>query len=114
MGYIMDLKDKPCVPVADEAKPMGVEQEDYLMKEIHDWLLVRDGDHCITKKFKFDDFRTAMGFVQDVAEIAELEDHHPDMCIRYNEVDVTLQTHKIGGLHENDFIFAAKIDAMGY
>lgn len=53
-----------------------------------------------------------MTFVNRVADLANSEDHHPDICIHYNRVDLTLFTHKIGGLHENDFILASKIDGI--
>ena len=63
----------------------------------------------IKKEFKFKDFKEAMVFVNKVAEIAEAEQHHPDISIFYNKVSIELSTHAIGGLSENDFILAAKI-----
>ena len=53
-----------------------------------------------------------MAFLREVEEIAESEGHHPDFCVHYSRVDFTIWTHAIGGLHENDFILAAKIDAI--
>jgi len=64
----------------------------------------------IRKRFKFKNFMEAIGFVNRVAEIAEEEGHHPDMIINYNRVTISLTTHAIGGLSQNDFIMAAKID----
>ncbi|MBI1866517.1 MAG: 4a-hydroxytetrahydrobiopterin dehydratase [Candidatus Staskawiczbacteria bacterium] len=64
----------------------------------------------IQKLFKFKDFKEAMVFVNKVADLAESEGHHPDISINYNKVNIVIWTHAIGGLHENDFILAAKID----
>lgn len=66
----------------------------------------------LRRVFEFADFREAMRFVNRVAEVAEAEGHHPDIAIHWNKVELTLWTHKIGGLHENDFILAAKVDAL--
>ena len=66
----------------------------------------------IEKSFKFKDFNEAMIFVNNVAEIAEEQGHHPDILIQWNKVTLTLWTHAIKGLHENDFIIAAKIDEL--
>ncbi len=66
----------------------------------------------ISRRFSFSTFPDAIAFVQRVADLAEEEGHHPDFEIRYNKVDITLWTHKIDGLHENDFIMAAKISEL--
>lgn len=65
----------------------------------------------ISKEFRFKDFIGAINFVERVADVAEMEGHHPDIHIKYNKVLLELSTHAIGGLSENDFIVAAKIDA---
>lgn len=68
----------------------------------------------IVKSFKFKDFKTAMEFVNKVADLAEQESHHPDILVHgWNKVRFELSTHAIGGLSENDFILAAKINALG-
>ncbi len=67
---------------------------------------------AIEREFKFEDFDEAMDFVDDVADLAAEEEHHPDIFISYNLVRLTLSTHKVGGLSRNDFILAAKIDQM--
>jgi 4a-hydroxytetrahydrobiopterin dehydratase len=84
------------------------------MGEVQDWELVRSAGQPprIRKLFKFDDFLGSMAFVDKVAALAEAEGHHPDFCVHYAEVDVTLWTHAVGGLSDNDFILAAKIDAI--
>jgi 4a-hydroxytetrahydrobiopterin dehydratase len=68
------------------------------------------GERTIGREFRFRDFRQAMDFVNSIAAIANEQDHHPDIFISYNKVQLTLSTHKIGGLSLNDFIMAAKID----
>ena len=81
------------------------------LKEINsDWEVIKD--HSIKRKFKFKDFKEAMKFVNDVADIANHEGHHPDIYIFYNIVDIELYTHAVKGLSENDFIMAAKIDKI--
>ncbi len=64
------------------------------------------------KKFSFENYQLVMAFAQDVAALAEQENHHPDMCIHYRSVEVEFSTHSHGGLTENDFIMAAKIEEL--
>jgi len=64
------------------------------------------------RAFKFEDFQAAMEFVQNVGEIAEQEDHHPDIEFGWGYANILIYTHKINGLHENDFILAAKINGL--
>lgn len=85
------------------------EVSDYLNK-VSGWSSLED--KRIEKKFNFKDFIEAMKFVNKLADLAEEQGHHPDFCVHYNEVKVTLWTHKIDGLHENDFIMASKIDEL--
>ena len=75
------------------------------------WRLVEDGK-ALKREFKFQDFFRAMSFVNAVAHIANVEDHHPDIECGWGYCRIRYQTHAIGGLHENDFICAAKIDAL--
>ncbi|KKR62638.1 hypothetical protein A2643_03765 [Candidatus Nomurabacteria bacterium RIFCSPHIGHO2_01_FULL_39_220] len=106
-----NLLKKKCVPCEDKnIKPLGrADAQDYL-DEIPGWALDQDAKK-ISKEFKFQDFIGAINFVERVADIAEEEGHHPDIHIHYNKVLLELTTHAIGGLSENDFIMAAKIDA---
>ena len=69
-------------------------------------------EHHLRREFRFDDFRQALAFVNRVGELAEQENHHPDIYLGYGRVRIDLWTHKIGGLHENDFVLAAKIDRL--
>ena len=75
------------------------------------WKLEENGARLV-RRFEFEDFKKAIEFVNRVAEIAEEQGHHPDIAIHWNKVDLVLWTHKIGGLHENDFILAAKVDQL--
>ena len=81
------------------------------MTEVPGWNL-DDQWQRIFKEYKFKDFIGAINFVNNVAEIANEEDHHPDIYIHYNKVVLELWTHAIGGLSENDFIVAAKVSAL--
>lgn len=104
------LKDKNCAPCEDKnMKPLPATGVKRLLTELTGWTLSRDGK-SIVKEMVFKDFDKAMDFVTMVADAAEFEGHHPDIDIRYNKVKLVLSTHSIGGLTENDFILAAKID----
>jgi 4a-hydroxytetrahydrobiopterin dehydratase len=74
------------------------------------WRLEANGIHRLRKSYRFSSFREAVGFVDSVADVAEAEGHHPNMCVNYDVVAMEVYTHKIRGLHKNDFILAAKID----
>ncbi len=105
------LKQK-CVPCEDKnMKPLEkADAQDYL-DEISNsgWAMDKDAKK-IFKEYKFQDFIGAINFVERVADVAEMEGHHPDIHIHYNKVLLELSTHSIGGLSSNDFIVAAKID----
>lgn len=108
----MDLTKKHCVPCEGGDPPLPDEKEDEFIKQVQDWILLRDGTHKITKQFKFKNFKESMDFVNKVADLAESEGHHPDIKIVWNKVQLDLFTHAVGGLSENDFIMAAKIDKL--
>ena len=74
------------------------------------WVVI--DDKKIKHEFKFKDFKQAITFINKVAEVAESEGHHPDIYVFYNKVVIELWTHAIGGLSENDFIVAAKIEPL--
>ena len=105
----MDLTAKKCVACEGGVPPLsGALLEPYL-KEVTGWEVV-DGKK-IRKVFTFPDFKSALAFVNKVGDIAESEGHHPDIQFGWGKVVIELTTHAIGGLSENDFILAAKIDA---
>jgi 4a-hydroxytetrahydrobiopterin dehydratase len=106
----MTLRDRKCVPCEGGAAPLSKKETKALLAQVEGWSEKRQKLH---KTRTFADFRAAMAFVGRVADLAEAEGHHPDFCVHYNRVDFTVWTHAIGGLSENDFILAAKIDALG-
>lgn len=102
-----DLASKKCAPCT--AKTPKVEPTKERMAEIPGWS-VKDGR--LFRAYSFPDFPAALSFVNRAGAIAEAEQHHPDLAIHdWNKVDVSIWTHEIGGLSENDFILAAKIGA---
>jgi 4a-hydroxytetrahydrobiopterin dehydratase len=105
------LKEKHCVPCEGGTKPFDGDQILELKKELApDWRVVENKK--LKKEFPFENFKRGMAFAQEIAMIAEEENHHPDICIHYTNVEVELSTHAIGGLSENDFIMAAKMDEL--
>ena len=107
----MELNQKKCIPCEAGTPPLEEEKVNELLKEIPSWTL-KDGH--LYKKFKFKNFIEAMKFVNEVADIAENEGHHPDFSVHYNRVEIELFTHAIKGLSENDFILAAKIEKLNH
>ena len=75
------------------------------------WLVINQ--HHLEKEFKFPDFRQALAFTNRVGELAEQQNHHPDIYLAWGKVKLTLWTHKIDGLTESDFVFAAKVNQVG-
>ena len=107
-----DLSAKRCVPCEGGTKPLSGEKISAYQPKVPDWAVSEDG-LFISRDFRFKDFKEAIAFVNEVADIAEFEGHHPDMSVHgYRSVRVTLSTHAIKGLSENDFILAAKIDKI--
>ena len=106
----MDLAKKHCVSCEGGTPSLPNEKEDELIKQTPDWTLLRDGTHRIHRMFTFKNFKEAISFVNKIAELAESEGHHPDIKIVYSKVQLDLFTHAVGGLSENDFIMAAKIN----
>ncbi len=108
---MIELKEKHCVPCEAGAKPFDGDQIVQFKKRLAPgWRVIEDKK--LQKEFPFENFKRGMAFAQDIAIIAEKENHHPDICIHYSNVEVELSTHAIGGLSENDFIMAAKIDEL--
>jgi 4a-hydroxytetrahydrobiopterin dehydratase len=97
--------------MVDQIKPERLSQAEAaeLMASVPNWML--DGD-VISRDFDFKDFRGSLAFVESVADIAEEQDHHPDIVISYSRVHLSLTTHKAGGLTEKDFALAAAIDRL--
>ena len=109
----MSLSNKKCVPCEDPNKNYLLSQDAQtnLLNELTGWSVDGDGK-SISKEYHFSDFVHALSFVNQVGDVAEGEGHHPDIAIWYNRVRLTLTTHSQGGLTENDFIVASKIDTI--
>jgi len=107
----MNLTEKKCVPCEGGTPALARERVKDLLRETPEWGV--DSEYKkIERVFTFKDFKEAMAFVNRMADIAEAEGHHPDIKINWNKVALSLSTHSIGGLSENDFILAAKINAV--
>ncbi len=106
-----NLTEKHCIPCEAGTPPLDAAAVAEFAKSAPDWKVIEAKK--LSREFKFKNFEEAMAFVSRVAEIAESEGHHPDISIFYNRVRLELSTHAIGGLSENDFILAAKIDGLG-
>jgi 4a-hydroxytetrahydrobiopterin dehydratase len=102
-----------CVPCRGGVPPLVDAKIKEMLPAVQGWTRINDqGIDKIQKEFKFKDFKAAMVFVNRVADIAEEQGHHPNILIDWNKVTLTLWTHAIKGLFDNDFILAAKIDEM--
>jgi 4a-hydroxytetrahydrobiopterin dehydratase len=106
-----DLANKECVPCKGGVPPLkGPELKEMNEKLGSGWRVVED--HHLERTFTFPDFRSALAFTNRVGEMAEEVNHHPDIELGWGRVKVLIWTHKINGLTESDFIFAAKVDRI--
>jgi 4a-hydroxytetrahydrobiopterin dehydratase len=112
IGTVEELKRKKCQPCEGGVPPVPREEAVDLLKDLPGWKLSEDGIR-IRREWVAKNFLAAMDFFNRVAELAEEEGHHPDLhLVGYRNVAIELWTHAIGGLSENDFITAAKIDEL--
>ena len=105
-----ELAERQCVPCGKGTPPLSEEAAREYMPAVPAWELREV--KSIRRRFRFRVFRETMAFVNQIADVAEAEGHHPDLYISYNRLRVDLTTHAIGGLSDNDFILAAKIDRI--
>ena len=106
------LREKHCVPCEGGVAPLMPEQTELLLRNVRGWRLVDDGKG-IRKEWRMQDFAAGIEFFDEIGKLADEEDHHPDLhLVGYRNVSVELSTHAIGGLSENDFILASKIDEL--
>ena len=104
-----DLAKKSCIPCRGGVPPLkGTQLADLQEKLKNDWKIINE--HHLEKEYSFKNFKEALDFTIKVGELAENQDHHPDIFLTWGKVKVTIWTHKINGLTESDFIFAAKTD----
>ncbi len=107
----MNLSSKKCIPCEVGGKALTSEEATPYLKDLSKWE-ADSNNKKITRTVKFKDFKEALTFVNKVGALAESEGHHPDIVIHYNKVTLELSTHAVGGLTENDFILATKIDQI--
>lgn len=105
------LAQKKCTPCVPGTPPMSVDEAAKLLKTLEGWEFTLEG-RAIKRRFNFENFMSALGFVNRVGGLAEEEGHHPDFMLGWGYVEIVLWTHDIAGLHENDFIMASKINAL--
>ena len=104
-----DLAKKTCIPCKGGVPPLkGAKLDDLMEKLKNDWKIIKE--HHLEKEYSFDNFKEALNFTIKVGELAEDQGHHPDIFLAWGKVKLTIWTHKIDGLTESDFIFAAKAD----
>ena len=106
-----DLAGKTCVPCRGGVPPLEKTAAEGYLEDAPGWALM-DGAKRIERKFTFKNFKESLAFVNQVGAVAEDEGHHPDISFGWGYATVALHTHKIKGLHENDFIMAAKINRL--
>lgn len=104
------LADRQCVPCRGNVPPLGDDRVSELLEELDGWS-IEQGFH-LTKTFRFPDFAQALAAVNRVGAMAEEQGHHPDIHLAWGVVNVEVWTHKINGLTESDFVFAAKTDRV--
>ncbi len=108
----MDLKDKKCVPCHSYVPPISLEEKETLLKTLSpEWKLLENASR-LKRDFKFKNFKLALAFANEVGRIAEEEKHHPEIHLGWGHCDIEIWTHANNNLLENDFILAAKIDAV--
>lgn len=104
-----DLSGRHCRPCKDGEPALSASEAAELLERLDDWTL---GDQRISKTLAFKNYYETMAFVNAIAWMTHREDHHPDMQVGYNRCVIEYSTHSVGGLSENDFICAAKVDAL--
>jgi 4a-hydroxytetrahydrobiopterin dehydratase len=107
----MNLSEKHCVECKAGTLPLPPEKAQAMLKDVPGWDMSDDGKWLL-KTYKFKNFVQALAFTNKVGEVAEQENHHPDFGLGWGYVNIRLQTHAVGGLHENDFVLAAKIEKI--
>jgi 4a-hydroxytetrahydrobiopterin dehydratase len=109
---VTELRTMKCIPCEGGTPPLSDNDENSLLIQTKGWEVHREGVHQLKRMFQFKDFKETMRFVNKIADIAESEQHHPDLYIFYNRLEVILYTHAVKGLSQNDFIVAAKINSL--
>lgn len=108
---MLELKERHCAVPTSDTRPMNEEEMSRYMELLGGTWKIAEPARLVNS-YPFENFKRGMAFAQEVGLIAEKEQHHPDICIGYDEVEISLRTHAIGGLSPNDFIMAAKIESL--
>jgi 4a-hydroxytetrahydrobiopterin dehydratase len=108
---MIPLAERPCTPCRGGVSPLTPSECASYLSEVPDWELRNDGT-VVARRFRFLDYRTALAFANAVSVLAEETWHHPELLLGFGFCEVSLTTRKIGGLHESDFVMAARIDAL--
>jgi 4a-hydroxytetrahydrobiopterin dehydratase len=111
MSDLVPLAQAHCLPRRGSEHKLSEARTRELLPEVPGWELIEDG-HALSKTFDFKNYYETMAFVNALAYMAHREDHHPDLGVHYNRCVVRFSTHDVGGLSENDFICAAKTEAL--
>jgi 4a-hydroxytetrahydrobiopterin dehydratase len=109
---VTDLASRKCKPCEGGIPPLTASEAQRLLAQVSGGWELRGDAHAIRREFRFRDFYRTMSFVNALAHIANIEDHHPDLEVGYNYCRVSFTTHAIRGLSENDFVCAAKVDLI--
>ncbi len=106
------LAQKECAACRGQSKALEEAEISGMLKQLaHGWQVVHG--HQLEREFKFKNFREALDFTNEVGDLAEEQNHHPDIYLAWGKVRLTLWTHSVDGLTESDFVFAAKVDDLG-
>ncbi|MDQ6767678.1 MAG: 4a-hydroxytetrahydrobiopterin dehydratase [Candidatus Eremiobacteraeota bacterium] len=106
----MSLAEKTCISCHGGIPPLDAGEIAVLLPQVSDWKVI--DNHHLVKNYTFRNFREALDFVNRVGAIADEQNHHPDVYLAWGKVKIEIWTHKINGLTESDFIFAAKVDQL--
>ncbi len=106
---MLDLKS--CVPCRGGIQPLDKKEAEAMLAQVPDWKLLDDATK-IQRNYAFDNFMDALAFTNKVGELSEAQNHHPDITLGWGYCTVVYYSHKINGLHENDFVMAAKVSKL--
>ena len=107
----MTLIKEECIPCKGGIPPLDAQGVELFLEEVTNWVATHDSTR-IEREFSFDDFATALKFVDAIGALSESQGHHPDISFGWGYATVVFYTHKINGLHKNDFVMAAKTDQL--
>lgn len=107
-----DLAKRQCQPCRGDSQPVPASAYAELLAQLPGWQIVADGVPQLVKNYKFNNYQQCLDFAMAIGQLAEQQDHHPELVIRWGEVRVSWWTHIINGLHLNDFILAARTELL--